>query len=417
MPLLPFLLTAGLAAAYTPLSDSSLRKSSLFTSDTSSTFSTSSSSLDSLLAPILVPRVPGTPGHAAVQSHFISFFQQKLHKDWILEWHNSTSLTPATGKTQVPFSNLILRRDPPRTKSRPGDVSRLTLAAHYDSLYRPEGFIGAVDSAVPCALLLHTLESIDAALTKKWETTGDAGDGLEDEEKGVQVVLFDGEEAWVQWTDEDSLYGSRALADHWEKKYPPGSGTTHSTPLEAISLFLLLDLLGAADPTVQSFFEATHWAYQNMATVEARLRSAGLLETTPKKPFLFDSKKNAFNHGGYIQDDHVPFLQKGVNEILHIIPSPFPKVWHTMDDNGENLDGKTVRDWGRILNGFVAEWMDLEGFLELGEEKQKGSETSAAARRMVVPGFCFVQSLLSMRSMVGRGESGGGNGECSSVFM
>jgi glutaminyl-peptide cyclotransferase len=34
------------------------------------------------------------------------------------------------------------------------------------------------------------------------------GDGL-GEEVGVQVVLLDGEEAWVSWTDEDSLYGAK----------------------------------------------------------------------------------------------------------------------------------------------------------------------------------------------------------------
>jgi hypothetical protein len=29
------------------------------------------------------------------------------------------------------------------------------------------------------------------------------------EESGVQILLLDGEEAWVQWSGEDSLYGSR----------------------------------------------------------------------------------------------------------------------------------------------------------------------------------------------------------------
>jgi glutaminyl-peptide cyclotransferase len=94
-----------------------------------------------------------------------------------------------------------------------GNVARLTLAAHYDSLYQPEGFIGAVDSAVPCALLLHVARAVDEALTRKWEHgRGMGDDGLEDDEeadKGVQILLLDGEEAWVKWTDQDSLYGSR----------------------------------------------------------------------------------------------------------------------------------------------------------------------------------------------------------------
>lgn len=32
---------------------------------------------------------------------------------------------------------------------------------------------------------------------------------------------------------------------------------------------------------------------------------------------------------GFIEDDHVPFMKKGVS-ILHIIAYPFPRVWHTL---------------------------------------------------------------------------------------
>lgn len=163
-----------------------------------------------LLSPILIPRVPGTPGSQKVQDHITSFFASQLPK-WTVEWHNSTSTTPATGSIQVPFRNLIIRRDPPWAAV--GDVGHLTLAAHYDSLYRPDGFIGATDSAAPCAMLMHVARSVDEALTRKWavmQASGEAGDGLE-EEKGVQVIFFDGEEAWEQWSTADSLYGSRCV--------------------------------------------------------------------------------------------------------------------------------------------------------------------------------------------------------------
>ena len=90
-------------------------------------------------------------------------------------------------------------------------MGRLTLVAHYDSLYQPVGFIGATDSAAPCAMLLHTARSIEAALVKKWsamQASGDAGSGLEPE-VGVQILLLDGEEAFVSWSSTDSLYGAR----------------------------------------------------------------------------------------------------------------------------------------------------------------------------------------------------------------
>ena len=234
--------------AYTPLSDNSLRHL-VASSPSSSDLGTTDPDLDpadgALLAPILQPRVPGTPGHAAVQEHFAAFARNHLQPaGWTVEWHNTTAATPALidegGRERVvPFRNLILRRDPPwvtsassssssekkegetgnKRRRGQGDVARLTLAAHYDSLYRPEGFIGAVDSAVPCALLLFVARAIDGALTKRWEAEEKAA-GKEDEdmllledeeepEKGVQILLLDGEEAWVEWSERDSLYGSR----------------------------------------------------------------------------------------------------------------------------------------------------------------------------------------------------------------
>lgn len=163
-----------------------------------------------LLSPILIPRVPGTSGSVAVQHHIAGLFAHELPR-WRLAWHNSTSRTPATGTADIPFSNLVFTRDPPWVRGD-GDVGRLALVAHYDSLHRPEGFIGATDSAAPCAILMQIARGIDAALTKKWEAmeeSGDAGLGLEDDEKGVQILFLDGEEAWETWSDTDSIYGAR----------------------------------------------------------------------------------------------------------------------------------------------------------------------------------------------------------------
>ncbi|KAI1378645.1 glutaminyl-peptide cyclotransferase [Hypoxylon crocopeplum] len=322
-----------------------------------------------LLSPILIPRVPGTPGSIAVQHHFVDFFSRQLPK-WKVDWHNSTAKTPATGDTNIPFTNLIITRDPPWTQ--PGDVGRLTLVAHYDSLYHPEGFIGATDSAAPCAMLMHVARSIDDALTKKWEAmedSGDAGSGLEDE-KGVQILLLDGEEAWVTWSATDSLYGSRALAESWDSELHPAL-SAYKTPLDSINLFLLLDLLGGPDPHVPSYFLPTHWAYQGMAKIEERMRKLGLLQTKPKTPFLPDSRKQVSQFTtAYIQDDHVPFMKRGV-DVLHIIPSPFPDAWHTMDDDGEHLDLEAVDDWAKIVTAFAAEWMELDAFISQSHSNEK----------------------------------------------
>lgn len=317
-----------------------------------------------LLSPILVPRIPGSEGSRAVLSHFANFFRTNL-PEWRLEFQNSTAMTPVDGGKEFPFVNLIATRDPPWADV--GDVGRLTLVAHYDSKYHPEGFIGATDSAAPCAMLLHAARSIDAALTAKWadmEASGEA-DELFGEHKGVQILLLDGEEAFNLWSDTDSVYGARSLAEYWDSTFHPAL-STYKTPLNSISLFVLLDLLGAKSPTVPSYFKTTHWAYKNMANLESRLRNLDLFRSSSlAKGVLWlsqASKPDSAFSPSRIGDDHVPFMQRGV-EILHVIPSPFPRVWHRMEDDGEHLDMDTVEDWAVLVTAFVAEWMELDGLV------------------------------------------------------
>lgn len=137
----------------------------------------------------------------------------------------------------------------------------------------------------------------------------------------------------------------------------------YKNPINSISLFLLLDLLGAKEPHIPSYFMTTHWAYKSMGNIEQRMRKLGLLESTPPHPFLTDMEKLSIGFSkGYVQDDHVPFMARGV-DVLHIIPTPFPYQWHSMKDDGEHLDMPTVNDWSRIVAAFAAEWMELEDYL------------------------------------------------------
>lgn len=188
-------------AAYKPLSDSFLRAvpspGDDFNIDTGA-----------LLAPILIPRVSGTEGSTKVQQHFVDFFQRELPR-WSIEWQNSTGETPLKELGAVPFRNIVFKREPPWTK--PGQANLLTLVAHFDSKITPNGFIGATDSAVPCAVLMHVARSIDKYLTQMHDEMVELGElgGSPEMDMGVQILLLDGEEAFVSWTDTDSLYGAR----------------------------------------------------------------------------------------------------------------------------------------------------------------------------------------------------------------
>ncbi|KAE9968611.1 hypothetical protein EG328_007353 [Venturia inaequalis] len=364
------------SSAYTKLSDASLKS----IPEPGKDFDIKTGSL---LAPILTVRVAGTPGAEAVRQHFVQFFRTQL-PEWKIELQNSTQPT-VLGGDPVTFVNVIASRDPPWSRS--GDVGRLALVAHYDSKLTPKDFIGATDSAAPCAMLLHAAKVMDAALTRKWAAMQAAGQTKSlESEKGIQLILLDGEEAFVSWTDEDSVYGARALAADWDQMMNPAMSTYHSR-LSEISLFVLLDLLGSKDPDMPSYFKTTHWAYKHMAAIETRLRTLKLFKSSPNHPsktqklqakgpvrqskepiWLHEADKpsTAYWMGGMVEDDHLPFMARGV-EVLHLIPSPFPDVWHTPQDDGEHLDMDTTEDWAKLVTAFAAEWMDLEGYMNAGK--------------------------------------------------
>jgi glutaminyl-peptide cyclotransferase len=173
------------------------------------------------------------------------------------------------------------------------------------------------------------------------------------------------------------LTGYRSLANTMEKHIHPAM-SVYRNDLSSISLFVLLDLLGSSGPNIPSYFPTTHWAYKGMATVESRLRELHQMKSSPnygrtnrpngrprsEKLWLSEGRKGAMGGwmGGLVEDDHIPFMQKGV-EILHIIPTPFPHVWHRPEDDGAHLDIATVQDWAQITSAFAAEYLELEGYM------------------------------------------------------
>lgn len=125
---------------------------------------------------------------------------------------------------------------------------------------------------------------------------------------------------------------------------------------------MLLDLLGAPDPAFYSYFKNTEQWYSRLITAEEMLEKAGHFDryqynSSPGKngqiPYF-----QARSVGSYIDDDHVPFLRRGV-PILHLIPSPFPEVWHKMTDDRKAIDINTVENLNKIFRVFIAEYLHL----------------------------------------------------------
>ncbi|XP_072483883.1 glutaminyl-peptide cyclotransferase-like protein isoform X2 [Notamacropus eugenii] len=285
------------------------------------------------LQPLLVERTPGSPGNLKVRQ-FLEDELRALGAGWQVEVDAFSALTPLG---PMAFANVVATLSPEAPR-------RLTLACHLDSKLFPPGappFLGATDSAVPCALLLELVRALDPQLSH----SKDKGASVT-----LQLLFLDGEEALKEWGPEDSLYGARHLAQRMEQT-PHGLGISE---IQAIEMFILLDLLGAPDPVIKSHFPPTAPWFQRLTSIEKRLHRLGLLASHPREVMYFQPGSPY----GAVDDDHIPFLQRGV-PILHLIPTPFPAVWHTPADTEANLHPPTVHNLSRILTIFLAEYLGL----------------------------------------------------------
>lgn len=264
--------------------------------------------------------------------------------DVLKQNHFHVELDEFTGSTpvgNVKFANII-------GSSNPNACRQLVLACHYDSKMM-DGFLGATDSAVPCAMLLMMSKTFSKSFRPSDDANGSAN------ELGLQFIFFDGEEAYVQWTQTDSLYGSRHLAAKWAKQPAPshcdlGAGKSE---LDRIELFVLLDLIGASDTSFVMYNTQLRHHYEAMQRYEkSLLAKSGLNQLQARRSSAFKSRTMPLD---FVEDDHVPFRKRGV-PILLLLAHPFPRVWHTVADNYETIDFPRTRRILHVMEEFVANY-------------------------------------------------------------
>eukprot|EP00094_Tigriopus_californicus_P011613 TCALIF_11218-PA protein Name:"Similar to QPCT Glutaminyl-peptide cyclotransferase (Gloydius blomhoffii)" AED:0.17 eAED:0.17 QI:1000/1/0.8/1/1/1/5/0/296 len=232
---------------------------------------------------ILIPRVPDTPGSTIVREHISNTLKEL---GWDVEILQHTQQTPVGQKT---FRNVVATFDSNAPR-------RLVLACHYDTLVKPQNFLGLTDSAVPCAQMLNL------AVTLKRD--------LQDDKNGqheltLQLIFFDGEEAFNRWSSTDSTYGSRRLAQDWDRKIFSHEGVDART-LERIDLFVLLDLIGTSDVQFVSLKRNTQKWYNRFVRIEKQLKNGKAL-VQYNRP-IFKDQSSFF---ASVEDDHVPFEKRG----------------------------------------------------------------------------------------------------------
>ena len=121
----------------------------------------------------------------------------------------------------------------------------------------------------------------------------------------IDLIFFDGEEARGEWTDTDSVYGSRHLAAKWL-----ADGT-----LSHLQVLINVDMIGDKGLDILNDANSSSNLREMMQNTAAKLGYAKYFRQDP----------------GAIDDDHKPFADVGVNvlDVIDFDYGPRQAYWHT----------------------------------------------------------------------------------------
>src|SRR5271157_205245 len=241
-------------------------------------------------------RPVGSAGHAKLEQYILS----KL-KGVDVEQDKFTAQTPV-GK--FPINNIIAKF--------PGRKDGIVVVAgHYDTPYPlPKSYVGANDGGSTTALLLALADQL----------RGKTRDGY-----SVWLVWTDGEEAFVKWTDTDSVYGTRHLASKWQQ-----DGTA-----KKIKAFILVDMIGDADLDIQKETNSTPWLSDLVYQAATNL----------------GYQSHFYLMQASIGDDHMPMLKVGIPAVdLIDLDYGYNNVfWHTPQDTVDKLSPESLAITGDVV--------------------------------------------------------------------
>ena len=208
---------------------------------------------------------------------------------------------------EIPMANLIVKV-PAADGAADGPV--IILSGHYDTLLREAfDFVGANDAGSSTAILLEL------------------GRVLADHPPPLPVwlVFFDGEEALVNWTDTDSRYGSRHMAERMEAD---GS-------LAQIGAMILFDMIGDADLSFPKDGNSTAWLNDIIWETAAEIGHS--------QQFAGGSQ--------FMEDDHLPFTRRGVAaiDLIDYDYGPANRYWHAPFDTIDKLDASSFQAVGETI--------------------------------------------------------------------
>jgi glutaminyl-peptide cyclotransferase len=244
------------------------------------------------------PRPIGSVNHQKLETYITSHLKGDLVED--------DAFIADTPAGKLPVRNIIAKY--PGTRD-----GIIVIAGHYDTNYplRNTGYVGANDGGSTTAILLEFADQL----------RGKKRDGY-----SIWLVWTDGEEAVQQWTDTDSVYGTRHLADKWQK-----DGT-----LKKIKAFLLADMIGDAELNIDRDERSTPWLEDLVLQAATRLGY---------QSHFFARTLNGLG------DDHIPFVNLGVPcaDLIDLDYGYNNVFHHTPQDTIDKLSPNSLQIAGSVI--------------------------------------------------------------------
>jgi glutaminyl-peptide cyclotransferase len=239
------------------------------------------------------PRPPGSEANRKLQAYILA--QLKMSGSEVTE----DPFTAQTPKGPIAMKNIIARF--------PGKSGRgIAITGHFDTkLFPGRNFVGASDGGSSTGFLLE-LSRVLAHQPR-----------VDD----VYLVFFDGEEAFGEWTDTDSLYGSRHLADKWRK-----DGT-----LTRLKALINIDMIGDKNLDIKQETQGNAALRKLVWTAAAELGYGAFFQNDQQGE----------------EDDHMPFVKLGVPAI-DVIDIDYPP-WHKDTDTMDKLSARSFDIVGTVI--------------------------------------------------------------------
>jgi len=266
----------------------------------------------------LVDLGPHPGGSEAIEKAREYIEEQLRHSGWQVTRQAFTDDTP---RGKIHFVNLIAQF-PGKTKA---ESPSFLLCSHYDTkLFDTIRFVGANDGGSSTGLL----QELARVLGQHPNVA-----------RMVELVFFDGEEAYENFSDTDGLYGSRYFAKELQGKgaKQAAGSATHSVA-GGFHGGILFDMVG--DRSLGITFPA------NTPAAMARDVFAAAEALKLRKYFSYLDRD--------LLDDHVPLNAIGI-PMIDIIDFDYP-WWHTADDTMDKISAESLQIVGSVALYYLAEF-------------------------------------------------------------